>query len=80
MGISFKTKSTDEANTSFLLLLKKDKVVVGLNLPLEEKIINVSSIFEENQILFDFYSKQKLKVTNGKVYIQSEYSTVLLEQ
>ena len=80
IGAGKHNKINSEKGIVFSRTLKKDKVIVGLNLPLEEKIINVSSIFEENQILFDFYSKQKLKVTNGKVYIQSEFSTVLLEQ
>ncbi|MFY0713784.1 alpha-amylase [Seonamhaeicola sp. NFXS20] len=56
-----------------------DKVVVGLNLPKGKKIINVSSVFQNGENLHEAYSNQDLKVKNGKVSVNSEFSIVLLE-
>jgi alpha-amylase len=57
-----------------------DRVVVGLDLPKGKKELNVSSVFKEGAKLHDAYSNQMTTVINGRVAIDSDYDTVLLEQ
>jgi len=59
---------------------KEDRVVVGLNFNNKNKIIYVSSVFKNGDELHDFYSKQKIKVVDGKVKFNSEFDIVLLEK
>ncbi|MEZ4792542.1 MAG: alpha-amylase family glycosyl hydrolase [Gelidibacter sp.] len=56
-----------------------DLVVIGLDLPKGTKILDVSKIFKDAEILHDAYSNQDIKVKDGKVTIDSEYDIVLLE-
>ena len=56
-----------------------DKVVVGLDLPLGEKVINVGSIFEDGTELKDAYSGKTVTVKDGKVILNTEFHIVLLE-
>jgi len=65
---------------SFSTKSYQDKVVVGLNLPKGEKLIDVSSVFNNGEKLHDAYSNQNLKVKNGKVVIDSKFNIVLLEK
>ena len=58
----------------------KDLVVVGLELTKGEKILDVSRIFNEGDILHDVYSNQDVEVINGRVSIDSAFGIVLLEQ
>ncbi|MBR9847200.1 MAG: alpha-amylase [Algicola sp.] len=58
----------------------KDLVVVGLNLENGKKTISVSRVFEDGTVLHDAYSKQDVKVENGKVVLESPYNMVLLEK
>ncbi len=60
--------------------LNNDKVIIGLDLAKGSKIINVSSVFYDGEILEDAYSKQQIKVKNGQITINSDYSIVLLER
>ncbi len=57
-----------------------DLVLVGLGLPKGKKILDVSEVFKNNEVLRDAYSNKKAKVKNGKVLIDSEFSIVLLEK
>ncbi len=57
----------------------KDRVVVGLNLSKGEKVIAVSTVFNDGEKLHDRYSNQNVEVKNGKVTITSEFDIVLLE-
>ncbi|WP_438988246.1 alpha-amylase family glycosyl hydrolase [Polaribacter sp.] len=59
---------------------KEDKVVVGLNFNNKNIVIDVSSVFKNGDELHDFYSKQNVKVVDGKVKFNSEFDTVLLEK
>ena len=59
---------------------KEDKVVVGLNFNNKNVIIDVSSVFKNGDELHDFYSKQTVKVVDGKVKFNSEFDIVLLEK
>jgi len=58
----------------------KDIVVVGLDLRLGKKELDVSKIYKDGTIIYDAYSNQIVEVKNGKAIIESEYNIVLLEQ
>ena len=58
----------------------EDRVIIGLDLTKGEKIIDVSSMFEDGELIRDAYSNQHLKVNKGKVIINSDYGIVLLEK
>jgi alpha-amylase len=55
-----------------------NKVVVGLDLPLGTKEIDVQKVFENGQLLNDYYSGKKVKVKNGLVTIDSDFNIILL--
>ena len=57
----------------------KDIVVVGLELPIGLKTLDVSKLFKDGDLLHDAYSNQDVEVINGKVTLNSEYSIALLE-
>ncbi|WP_298370678.1 alpha-amylase family glycosyl hydrolase [uncultured Lutibacter sp.] len=56
----------------------KDKVVIGLDLNVGEKEMNVGEIFSEGAILKDFYSGEEVFVIEGKVVVDSPFRIVLL--
>ncbi|WP_460217754.1 alpha-amylase family glycosyl hydrolase [Psychroserpens sp. MEBiC05023] len=58
----------------------EDKVVIGLNLDIGKKSIQVGGVFEDGQVLLEAYSNQDVTVSNGKVELDSELTTVLLEE
>ena len=58
----------------------KDLVVVGLDLPKGEKVIDVSKVFEEGDKLQDAYSGVKATVENGKITINSNANIILIER
>ena len=64
----------------FSRIYREDKVVVGLNFNNKNVIIDVSSVFKNGDELHDFYSKQNVKVVDGKVKFNSEFDIVLLEK
>ena len=57
-----------------------DLVVVGLDLPKGEKVIDVSKVFEEGDKLQDAYSGIKTMVKNGKITLNSNANIVLIER
>jgi alpha-amylase len=57
-----------------------DNVMVGLDLPVGEKTLDVSTKFNDGDEVHDAYSGNSTKVTNGKVIINSEFDIVLLEK
>ncbi|MFH6767817.1 alpha-amylase family glycosyl hydrolase [Gaetbulibacter aquiaggeris] len=73
------TKSPYLFYRSFYKEEYQDLVVVGLELPLGVKILDVSKIFKEDDLVHDAYSNQDIYVKNGKVTIDSDYEIVLLE-
>ena len=58
----------------------KDLVVIGLDLLKGEKVIDVSKVFEEGELLQDAYSGVKATVENGKITINSNANIVLIER
>nr|WP_246139115.1 alpha-amylase family glycosyl hydrolase [Gelidibacter salicanalis] len=57
----------------------EDVVVVGLDLIIGTKTLDVSGVFDEGATVYDAYSNQKAKVIDGRVQIDSAYDIVLLE-
>ena len=55
-----------------------NKVVVGLDLETGKKTIEVKEVFNDGEILSDYYSGSKVEVKNGKVTIDSDFNIVLL--
>ena len=58
----------------------KDLVVVGLDLPIGEKVLDVSKVFENADTLRDAYSGVSNKVVDGKITIDSKFHILLLEK
>ena len=58
----------------------EDLVIVGLDLKKGEKMLDVSKIFKNGELLHDGYSDQNTEVKNGKAVINSEFNIVLLEK
>ena len=58
----------------------KDLVVVGLDLPIGEKVLDVSKVFENDDALHDAYSGVSNKVIGGKITIDSKFNILLLEK
>lgn len=56
-----------------------DIVVVGLDLPVGSKTLDVSKIFKDGDNLHDAYSNQDVSVRDGKVILNSDFNIVLLE-
>ena len=57
-----------------------DTVLVGLELPIGEKTLDVSSLFNDGDELHDAYSGSSTKVINGTVLLNSAFDVVLLEK
>jgi|TARA_B110000902_G_scaffold245378_1_gene299478 alpha-amylase len=64
----------------FSRIRKEDKIIVGINLPKGNKVLNVSSIFKNGEKLNDFYSNQIIEVKEGKITLNSAFDLVLLEK
>ena len=67
-------------NYTFSRVFKEDKVVIALDVAKGIKTIDVGDVFIEGTILNDAYSNQEVKVENGKVDVESEFTIVLLEK
>ena len=57
-----------------------DFVVIGLDLPIGIKELDVSSSFKNGDKLYDAYSETLVEVIKGKVIIDSSCHLVLLEK
>jgi alpha-amylase len=57
-----------------------DAVVVGLDLVQGKKELPVAEIFKDGEVLNDAYSRVEVTVKNGKVEVDSPFTTVLLEK
>ena len=45
-----------------------------------DKVLDVSKVFEDGDVLRDAYSNQEIIVSEGKVNVNSEFDIVLLEK
>ena len=57
----------------------KDKVAVGLDLPIGKKFLWVKGFFGDGTKLYDTFSKTFVTVENGKVYLENDFDVALLE-
>lgn len=57
-----------------------DKVVIGLDLPNQTRVVDVTGIFEEGDQIRDAYSGASMPVINGKVSFGSGSGIALLEK
>lgn len=73
------TKSPYLFYRSFYKDTFQDVVVIGLDLPIGIKTLDVSKIFKDGDLIHDAYSNLDIKVENGKAIIDSKYNLVLLE-
>ena len=73
------TKSPYLFYRSFYKEKYQDVVVVGLDLPIGLKTLDVSKVFKDGDVVHDAYSNQDISVKNGTVLIDSDYDIVLLE-
>ncbi|WP_158837264.1 alpha-amylase family glycosyl hydrolase [Polaribacter sp. L3A8] len=71
---------SEENGLVFSRVRNKDKIIAGLDLPIGDKVITVSSIFNDGEIVNDFYSNQTVVVKEGKVSVNSSFDVVLLEK
>ena len=58
----------------------EDQVIIGVDLKEGPKTVDVSSVFKNEDELRDAYSNQKVKVSEGKITLDSPYTTILLEK
>ena len=58
----------------------KDEVIIGLEMPIGIKEIEVSSVFKDGTEVTDGYSGQTTKVVKGNIKIDSPYKLVLIEK
>lgn len=57
----------------------KDIVVIGLELEKGKKVIDVSKVYKDGDMLYDAFSDNSAKVENGKITIDSDFNIVLIE-
>lgn len=57
----------------------KDKVVIALDLPKGKKYLKVKGFFGDGTRLFDTYSQTEVLVEKGKVVLENDFDTALLE-
>jgi alpha-amylase len=55
-----------------------NKVVVGLDFSIGEKVLPIADTFENGTILTDYYSGKTVKVKNGMVKLDTDFDIVLL--
>lgn len=58
----------------------KDKVIVGLDLKAKQQEISVTGIFENGDIVRDFYSGKVITIADGIAYFETNSPIVLLEK
>ena len=71
---------SEENGLVFSRIRKEDKIIAGINLSKGNKVLNVSSIFKNGDIVNDFYSNQRMEVKDGKITLNSAFDIVLLEK
>ncbi|MFD1163843.1 MULTISPECIES: alpha-amylase family glycosyl hydrolase [Hwangdonia] len=57
-----------------------DLVVIGLDLPKGKKVLEVSKVFKDADILYDAYSGKTATVNKGVITLNTTYDIVLLEK
>jgi alpha-amylase len=62
----------------FKRTLETDQVLVGLNMPIGSKTINVLDMYRDNIELIDYYSGAEATVKDGEITIDTPFDIVLL--
>jgi alpha-amylase len=57
-----------------------DNVIIGLDLPIGKKTISVAGVFNNGDILEDFYTNQKAEVVNNQLIINTRANIILLSK
>ena len=57
-----------------------DKVLIGIDLPIGKKKINIQNFYKNGTILIDYYSGKLIKVKEGKVLIDTPFNIILLAE
>ncbi|MFV0158132.1 alpha-amylase family glycosyl hydrolase [Empedobacter falsenii] len=73
---------TDLQNSPYIFTrkYKTDEVVIGLEMPVGKKIINVSSVWNDGTKVRDAYSGISGKVVNGNIELNTTSEIILLEK
>lgn len=73
---------TDLQNSPYIFTrkYKTDEVVIGLEVPVGKKIINVSSVWNDGTKVRDAYSGISGKVVNGNIELNTTSEIILLEK
>lgn len=71
---------SEENGLVFSRIRKDDKVVIGIDLPKGDKVLDVATVFENGTTVLDFYSNTTVVVKDGKVVLNSANNIVLLEK
>ncbi|MGB6269467.1 MAG: alpha-amylase, partial [Olleya sp.] len=58
----------------------KDDVIIGIDIPKGNHIINVSTMFKDGDQVKDFYSGTSYQVNNGTITIQANTNPILIEK
>ncbi|NOR87851.1 MAG: alpha-amylase, partial [Bacteroidales bacterium] len=58
---------------------KKDRVIIGLDLPKTAFTIHVGEYFEDGSMLYDRYGDEFYPVINGGIHIKTKHGIVLIE-
>jgi len=59
-------------------LNNEEPVLVAKDLPKGNKNISVYELFDDGEVLFDYYSNQTVTVKNGKIAINSDFTYLLI--
>jgi alpha-amylase len=57
-----------------------DKILIGIDLPIGKKEINIQNFYKNGTVLIDYYSGKLIKVENGKVLIDTPFNILLLAE
>ena len=58
----------------------KDRVFIGLDLPIGRKVMDVSAVFADGTRVRDAYSGKIVEVSKGRIKIKTDFDIVLLEK
>jgi alpha-amylase len=57
-----------------------DQVIIGLDLPIGKKVLEVSAVFADGTQVRDAYSGKIVEVSKGRIKIKTDFDIVLLEK
>jgi alpha-amylase len=80
VGVGKHQLISEDNGLVFSRIRNEDKIIAGINLSKGNKVLNVSSVFENGDTVKDFYSNQIIEVKDGKVTLNSTFDIVLLEK